>query len=417
MEKDKHRLIIIGSMTENVRLVEKAKERGYYTIVCDGYENGPAKKLADRAFNMNVRDTDAIAAMCREEEADGIIGSFSDLILEQITRIADQAGLKWYLKPENIPQYREKNVAKDILRNLGIRIPRYTLLSRDFRDEELSGFTYPLVVKPVNGWGSKGIFVAHSLEEIRHNFDEAASRQTLEKIEVEEYSQGREYNMMTWVIDGQVHVISIADREKNPQQGNSIPLLNRIVYPARDIKKICSEATDVLQRFIGVTGQKSGALCMQFFYNEHGVEVCEIAGRLFGYEHEMVTICSGFDIEDMLLNYVYDEDALRKMFERHSPYFTKCCEGIYFVGKQGRVIKDQSEADLLAKDPHVLEAIKYYQDGETIDNFGPNPYLVRYYIAADTREQLDQIAGRFFSQMYIEDTYGENCAERFYLEK
>lgn len=412
-----HRLVVIGSLTENVQLVRKAKARGYYTIVCDGYKNGPAKKEADKSYDIDVRDTDAIASMCREEKADGIIGSFSDLILEQITRIAARAGLKWYLKPEQIPQYREKNVAKDILRKLDVRTPDYVLLSGNFRDEELDGLRYPLVVKPVNGWGSKGIFVAHSIEDIRNGFEEAASRQTMNELEAEEYSRGREYNMMTWVIDGQVHVISIADREKNPQEGDRIPLLNRIVYPARDIRKVCGEATEVLRKFISVTGQKNGALCMQFFYNEGGVEVCEIAGRLFGYEHEMVTICSGFDIEDMLLNYVYDENALEKMFCGHTPCFTKCCEGIYFVGKQGRTIKDQRVADELAEDPHVLEAIKYYRDGEKIDNYGPNPYLVRYYIAAESRQELDRIAAEFFEKMYIEDTEGENCCERFWLEQ
>ena len=131
----------------------------------------------------------------------------------------------------------------------------------------------------------------------------------------------------------------------------------------------------------------------------------------------MVTICSGFDIEDMLLNYVYDENALEKMFCGHTPCFTKCCEGIYFVGKQGRTIKDQRVADELAEDPHVLEAIKYYRDGEKLDNYGPNPYLVRYYIAAESRQELDRIAAEFFEKMYIEDTEGENCCERFWLEQ
>lgn len=58
-----HRLVVIGSLMENVRLVKKAKERGYYTIVCDGYENGPAKKIADQYYDINVRDVDAIAQM------------------------------------------------------------------------------------------------------------------------------------------------------------------------------------------------------------------------------------------------------------------------------------------------------------------------------------------------------------------
>ena len=42
----KHRLLILGTLGEFVQLVKKSKERGYYTIVCDGYPDGPARQLS-----------------------------------------------------------------------------------------------------------------------------------------------------------------------------------------------------------------------------------------------------------------------------------------------------------------------------------------------------------------------------------
>ena len=50
MSEENHRLVILGSMDEFVDLVECAKKRGIYTIVCDGYEDGPAKAHADKAY-------------------------------------------------------------------------------------------------------------------------------------------------------------------------------------------------------------------------------------------------------------------------------------------------------------------------------------------------------------------------------
>ncbi|MEE0956134.1 MAG: ATP-grasp domain-containing protein [Eubacterium sp.] len=414
-----HRLVIIGSLEENIALVRHSKERGYYTIVCDGYPDGPAKKFADKVYNINVRDDRAIAEMCRKEEADGIIGSFSDLLLEQITRIADRAGIRWYLKPDQIPYYREKNAAKDLMERQGIHVPRHTVLKADFQDRELSGFSMPLVVKPVNGWGSKGIYVVRSTEEIRSLFQDIAGRSSgMEtEIEVEEFSKGREYNMMTWVIDGEVHVISIADREKNPQEGNALPLLNRLCYPAAAVRKILPEAKAVLEKYIAATGQKNGALSMQFFYNEHGVEVCEIAARLFGYEHEMVTICSGFDIEDMLLNYVYDTDALKAQFRGHSPYFDKYCAGLYFVGRQDMEVYDLQTAEELARDEHVIFSQIFYKKGEKIDNYGPNPYLTRYYVTGKDRAEVDRVTEDFFQKFSVRDREGREVAYSFRMEK
>ena len=103
-----HRLVILGSMDEFVDLVERARARGIYTIVCDGYENGPAKAHADKAYLEDVRHTDAIADICRDERADGIIASFSDLLAECMIDIADAAGLPAYLKPEGERYLREK---------------------------------------------------------------------------------------------------------------------------------------------------------------------------------------------------------------------------------------------------------------------------------------------------------------------
>ena len=414
-----HRLVILGSLGEFVSLVEHAKERGIYTIVCDGYADGPAKKYADKSYNIDVREPEKIAQMCKEEGVDGIIGSFSDLLFEQITKVADLAGLRWYAKPDKLDFYREKDKAKALLTELGVRVPKNAQLSHDFVDCELDGYTFPLVIKPVNGYGSKGIYVVHSIEEIREHFDLVALRSSgeREKIQVEEYSYGREYNMMTWMVDGKVYPISIADREKNPQKGSALPTLNRVAYPAKAVAEVREEATAVLQKFADAVGQREGALSMQFFYNEHGVEVCEIAGRLFGYEHELVTHCCGLDIEKLLLDYVYDQDSVRQTMTNHSPLFQKHCSGLYFVGVQDKVIADQSVARELVKDPHVIESVLFYNEGETIDNYGPKPYLARYYIAADSREEIDEVTKYFFEHMHIASTDGGKVDVPFILEQ
>ena len=69
----KHRLLILGTLGEFEQLVQKAREKGYYTIVCDGYPDGPARKFADEAFQIPVTDTERIACLCREKEIDGIL--------------------------------------------------------------------------------------------------------------------------------------------------------------------------------------------------------------------------------------------------------------------------------------------------------------------------------------------------------
>ncbi len=72
----KHRLLILGTLGEFEQLVQKAREKGYYTIVCDGYPDGPARQYADASYVIPVTDIDAVAGLCQKEKVDGIITSF-----------------------------------------------------------------------------------------------------------------------------------------------------------------------------------------------------------------------------------------------------------------------------------------------------------------------------------------------------
>lgn len=87
---------------------------------------------------------------------------------------------------------------------------------------------------------------------------------------------------MTWVMDGKVNVISIADREKTEMEEGMLPLSTRNVYPSRFLTEVEKSATDILQNYIRYTGQTEGALSMQFFWKPgRGIQVCEIAPRTF----------------------------------------------------------------------------------------------------------------------------------------
>lgn len=322
----KHKVLILGTLGEFTELVGKAKARGYETIVCDGYPNGVAREYADKDYTIPVTDIDAIAQMCREEGVDGIITSFSDLLLECMTKIADKAGLPCYLKPEQLPWYRDKSACREVLEKLGLPTPGFRKISVDLlkkgtEDEirkSVSDLQYPLISKPLDKYGSRGIFIIHDQNEIRKKALQTVEYTNSQEILIEEYNDGYEFNMMTWVTDGRVNIISIADREKTEAEEGMLPISTRNVYPSRFLSDVERDAADVLQRYIQYTGQTEGALSMQFFWKPgKGIQVCEIAGRFFGYEHELTDMVYGFQIEEVLLDYLYEKEKIQEMFAQH----------------------------------------------------------------------------------------------------
>lgn len=219
--------------------------------------------------------------------------------------------------------------------------------------------------------------------------------------------------MMTWVHKGKVHVISIADREKTDIGPGEIPISTRNVYPSCLYEQVVAPATDLLQCYADKTGQKEGALSMQFFWKpENGIQVCEIAARFFGYEHELTDMVYGFSIEDLLLNYLYDVPSLEQMLDQHDPRKPICHGAVLYF--QGRLlqIRDLSVPKKLASHSAVEKPWIFYHEGESVIAHGPNPYVALYYISCPSRKELDQITGEFFTSMTIPSSDGKEVLYR-----
>lgn len=402
----KKKLMILGSLYEFVPLVKLAKERGYTTVVCDGYENGPAKKIADIVYDTDVREYHTVAGYCEQENVNGIITSYSDLLFECMVKIADRAGLPCYMKPEQLPWYRDKTAMKELLNKLGIPTARHVCLNSGYSDEELEGIRFPVVTKPVDMYGSRGLYVLNTPQEVRRFFNKACDSSRKKRILVEEYNPGYEFNLMSWVYDGKVYILGIADREKTSTGTRDVPISTRNVYPSRLIHEVYEPAKAILEKYIAATGQRNGALSMQFFWAPgQEVEVCEIAGRLLGYEHELIELSSGLSIEKLLLDYVYDEASLKKTLENHSPFMKNHSAVLYFHGTPG-TIANQEAAYHIADWPEVFESQLFYQEGDSMTFHGPQPYFARYDITGKTRPYVDNVTKKIFDAMSARDYRG-----------
>ncbi len=136
-----------------------------------------------------------------------------------MVKIAEKAGLPCYLKPEQLCWYRDKSACRELLSKLGLPTPGFLKIpaaeQNEYKLAEITaGLKYPLISKPLDKYGSRGIFIIKDQEQLAGSVRKTAEFTDLQEILVEEYNDGFEFNMMTWVSDGKVNVISIADREK-----------------------------------------------------------------------------------------------------------------------------------------------------------------------------------------------------------
>lgn len=399
-------VLILGGSEEFLRLVRLARERGIKTIVCDGRDNSPAKAEADISYDIPVTSIDEIAKVCRRHQVDGILTGFSDLLLECMVKICAAAELPCYLTPDQLPFYRNKDVMKQTLDELGVGASRHVLVDPSQTDgtldQQLSELVFPVVVKPVSLYGSRGLRVLHSLDELKRHLATVAPDDSGD-ILVEEYDDGYEFNLMAWVQDAQVHLLGIADREKTPRAADEIPYSCRNVYPSRLLGDVEAEALDILERYIARTGQTEGELAMQFFWKPgRHVRVCEIAARFLGYEHELIEYAGGMDIEELLLDSIYDRDKLPELLSTFNAHLPRHAAVLYFHGKNDCVVGSLDGLKQMEHSDLVRDFWLFYQEGETVVPF-VQPYFARCTMVGDTREQVDAATVAAYQLAHVRD--------------
>ena len=405
-------LLILGALEEFVPLVNLAVKQNIRPVVVDGNPGAPAKeealRLGGSAYDADIRDTEAVSDIALKEKVNAITTAYSDLLLECMVKIADRAGLPCHLAPDQLPYYRDKDVTNRTCEELGIGTTKSVLLKAGFADAELEGFEFPMIIKPLDMYGSRGLRIVRSINEIRAHFDACLAASGRAEVLAEEYNDEYEFNMQCWVRDGAVRVLGIADREKTPHNSEDIPLSTRNIYPSRMIEKVYGPATEALTRYIARTGQKEGPLSMQFFWGpKKGFMVGEIAARYLGYEHELIEFTTGVSVEEILLAGAYDTDRLNDLLDLCNPFAKNSAAVIYFHARDG-IVSDLSSALAILDRNDVQYGKIFYSAGERIGSPQRMPYAARFYIIGESREEIDTRTEEIISTMALRDAEGND---------
>ena len=404
------RLLILGALEEFVPLVEYASKKGVTCVVADGNKNAPAKlcalKCGGAAYDVDIRDFKAVADIAREEKVSAITTAYSDLLLECMVHIADLAGLPCHLVPDQLDFYRNKSYMREMLDVLGIPGPVNATVQKDFSDEVLSDIKFPVVIKPLDLYGSRGMRIVKTPNDIRSHFDSCIKGSSSKNLLVEEYDPDHEFNIQGWVRHGKVHILGLADREKTQVDPAKIPISTRNIYPSRLMEPVYEGAKDILQKYIGLSGQTEGPIAMQFYWGpERGIMVGEIAARFLGYEHELIEYANGFCIEELLTDAAFFDDEIDAFLKKGNVFGNRSAAVLYFHAKDG-IVGDISAAEGIINRPDVKYGKVFYKKGERIGSPQSQPYAARYYIVCDTREEVDKLSDELRGIASIKDENG-----------
>ena len=287
------KLAVIGASYLQEPLIQKARSMGLETHVFAWAANDVGEKSADHFYPISIVEKEAILDQCREIGIDGICTIASDLAVITVNYVADALGLT-----ANSPGCTLVSTNKHLMRERfaghGDPSPASLLVSSadDLRGIRLN---YPVIVKPLDRSGSRGITKLKGPEGLAEAVSLAESQGFIKQALVEEFAIGREYSVECVSWQGEHHLLAITQKfTTGAPHFVETAHLEPAAFSAAEterIRKIIFHALDSLEI-------RYGASHSEFKMDASGlIRLIEIGGRMGGdcIGSSLVELSSGVD--------------------------------------------------------------------------------------------------------------------------
>ena len=186
------KIAIIGASYLQVPLINKAKEMGLETHVFAWAANDVGESIADHFYPISIVEKEAILEKCKEIQIDGICTIASDLAVVTVNYVAEKMGLAGNGE-ECTHLATNKHNMRAVFEKNGDPSPRSIMVHQmEDLDEAL---TFPVIVKPLDRSGSRGIFKVLNRDDLPVAIDKAKEQGFIKEALVEEYVEGQEYSI------------------------------------------------------------------------------------------------------------------------------------------------------------------------------------------------------------------------------
>lgn len=288
--------IVLGGTVPHIELINQLKKRGFYVILIDYLENPVAREFADEHIQESTLDKEAVYKIALKENVELVIATSVDQANVTCCYVMEKLGLNPPYSYEIAKRITNKVDMKKTMLKYGVPTSKFVDVScqQDFSAQELK---FPLIIKPSDSNSSKGVKVAHSLDETKKYIREALEISRNGLAIVEEFVEGPEVSIYCFVdLDGNVHVLLISHRiTKFDNKFNAIKGVGTIsnMNISNTVEnKIEYSANTIAQAY----GLKNTAFFMQAIISNDNLSIIEFAPRTGGGMcFETVKRTTGFD--------------------------------------------------------------------------------------------------------------------------
>ena len=294
---DKKSVLIFGVGELQRSIIRRAKLKGLFTIGIDPCADAVCKDEVDDFEIVGGQDFEGTCAVVEKYGVKAIVTAATDKPLVMMTRVAEKYGFPFF-SVETAQWSTDKYQMKQRFLEGGVPCARGRLISKV---EETDDLYYPLIVKPRDNSGSRGVKLCRSKQELKESLQEALKYSHLDTVLVEEYVEGQEYSIEGLHYEGKSEVIQFTEKTTTEFPYN-VELAHK--QPA-NLKESQKEAIrELITKIAACMGFENCPSHTELKINDRGVFVIETSPRLGGdyITSTLVPLSTGVNMEDQILN-------------------------------------------------------------------------------------------------------------------
>ena len=348
-------------------VIKAAHEQGYYVITADYIPNNIAHHYSDEYVNVSIIDEEAVLKAAQEKQIDGIMSFGVDPGVVSASYVQEKMGLPSFGPYESVCILQNKDRFRAFLTQNGFNVPKakgYSNLSDALADADK--FDYPVIVKPTDLAGSKGVSRVDDKQHLKTAAEYALNKSLSGKIIIEDFieKQGCSSDTDSFSEDGKLKFVSFNAQRFDAKAANPYTPA-AYSWPSTFTKEQETYLTSEIQRLLSLLEMKTNIYNIETRIGTNGKPyIMELTPRGGGNRLcEMLHYATGVDMITAMTRYIVGDSV--PIIEQ-KPYDGHWAEVILHADKSGIFDHLEIATDLPAE---VVEEDLWVKKGEKVHSF------------------------------------------------
>lgn len=359
--------MLLGGIRYLLPVIKAAHEQGYNVITADYLPDNIAHKYSDEYVNVSIIDKEAVLKVAQEKQIDGIMSFGVDPGVVSAAYVQDKMGLPSFGPYESVCVLQNKDLFRKFLSEHGFNVPKakgYSSLNDALADRD--AFDYPVIVKPTDSAGSKGVTRVDDKSQLKSAVEHAFDKSLSGHIIIEDFieKQGCSSDTDSFSMDGKLKFVSFNAQHFDLKAANPYTPA-AYTWPSTYTEEQEMYLTGEIQRLISLLGMKTNIYNIETRIGTNGKPyIMELTPRGGGNRLcEMLRYATGVDMITAMTRYIVG-DSVPEI--RQEPYNGHWAEVILHAGKAGVFDHLEISKNLLAE---VVEEDLWVKKGEYVNAF------------------------------------------------